>query len=127
MDITAFSKSVTVAPRKVRLVADTMRKQKAEEALQKLYFIKNRGATVLSKTLKSAIANAVNNGNLKKENLIIKSIDIMDGTALKRYHPSTRGSVHPYKKRTSHIRITLEDKTVEIKSLPIKKLEEEKV
>ena len=109
MDITAFSKSVTVAPRKVRIVADTIRRKKAQEALQILSLIKKRGAVSLGKTLKSAISNAINNANLKMESLIIKNIDVSDGPPLKRYHPSTRGRTHPYKKRTSHIRVTLEE------------------
>ena len=108
MEITAFSKSVQVAPRKVRLIADAVRKQSVENALVSLVVLKKRGSDVLEKTLRSAIANAVNR-NLPKESLYIKSIDILEGSAYKRFHPSTRGRVHPYKKRTTHIRIVLSD------------------
>ncbi len=108
MEITAFTKSVQVAPRKVRLVADVIRKQSAAQALTTLSFTKKRGALVLEKTLRSAVANAVNK-NLPKESLVIARIDVSEGPAYKRYHPSTRGRTHPYKKRTTHIRIILTD------------------
>lgn len=108
MEIIAFAKSTQVAPRKVRLVADVIRKQKIDEALASLSILKKRGSSVLEKTLRSAIANAVNR-NAARESLTIKSIDVSEGPAFKRYHPSTRGRIHPYKKRTSHIRITLTD------------------
>jgi large subunit ribosomal protein L22 len=67
--------------------------------------------------------------------LIIKSIDVNEGAFLKRYRPSTRGRIHPYKKRTSHIRIVLEERmpiqTSEVKNTkaieaPKEKKEEKK-
>ena len=112
MEIIAKSKSVRVAPRKVRLVADSIRNLSAEDALKTLSVINKRGAYVLGKTLKSAIANAVNNANAKKEALFIKSINVTEGISFKRFHPSTRGRVHPYKKRGSNITIVLEEKGV---------------
>lgn len=108
MEVTAFSKSVQVAPRKVRLVADLVRRQSIDMALLYLANLKKRGAGILEETLRSAVANAVNR-NLSKEKLFIKSIDVTEGPAYKRFHPSTRGRVHPYKKRTTHIRIVLSD------------------
>ncbi len=119
MEITAFSKSVQVAPRKVRIVADVIRKQNVETALTTLSFLRKRGSTVLLKTLESAVANAVNK-NLPKEGLVIKRIDISEGPAYKRFHPSTRGRIHPYKKKTSHIRIILSSKE-QVKPIEVKK------
>ncbi|OGH42314.1 MAG: 50S ribosomal protein L22 [Candidatus Levybacteria bacterium RIFCSPLOWO2_02_FULL_36_8b] len=110
MEVIAQSKSVRISPRKVRLVADSIKKKSAKDALNALFLIRKRGASVLWKTLKSAVANAVNNAKLKEENLFIKNIEITEGQALKRFHHSTRGRVHPYKKRGSHIRIVLEEK-----------------
>lgn len=114
MEIVAKS-SVRVAPRKVRLVADAIRKLSLEDALNSLSVIKNRGGVPLAKTLRSAIANAVANNNLKQESLVIKSIDVLEAPAYKRYHPSTRGRVHPYKRKGSHITIVLETKKEEVK------------
>jgi len=115
MEVFAVSKSVRVAPRKVRLVADAIRTLSVEDALRSLSVLKNRGGVPLAKTLKSAIANAVNNNSLKQESLKIKSIDVLEAPSYKRYHPSTRGRVHPYKRRGSHIKIVLETKKEEAK------------
>lgn len=110
MEIVARSTSVRVSPRKVRLVADSIRNLSVEDALKALAIVNKRGGFVLEKTLKSAVANAVNNNNAKRENLVIKTIDVNEGISFKRFHPSTRGRVHPYKKRGSNIRIVLEEK-----------------
>lgn len=110
MEIVAVSRSVRISSRKVRLVADAIRNKSATQALNALTLIKKRGASSLYKTLKSAIANAVNNAKLKEDSLVVKSINIDAGPFLKRYRPSTRGRVHPYKKRSSHIKIILEAK-----------------
>jgi len=107
MEIIAQTKSVRISPRKVRLVADVIRKLSVKDAIKALEVIKNRGAYSLEKTLKSAIANAVSNAQLLEETLFIKSIDVVEGQALKRFHASTRGRIHPYKRKSSHIRITL--------------------
>jgi large subunit ribosomal protein L22 len=113
MEIIASSKSVRIAPRKVRLVADAIRKLSIEDALIALSVLKNRGGQPLEKTLKSAIANALANKNLKQEALKIKTIDVLEAPAYKRYHPSTRGRVHPYKRKGSHIKIVLETKVAQ--------------
>ncbi len=110
MEIIAQSKSVKIAPRKVRLVVDALRRKSIREAIDMLKLIRKRSAGVLMKVLKSAISNAANTGKLKEDDLAIKSIDVFEGPSLKRYRPSTRGRVHPYKKRSSHIKIILEVK-----------------
>ena len=69
-----------------------------------------RGAISLNKTLKSAIANAKNKNKLNEKDLKIKTIDVLEAPSYKRFHPSTRGRQHPYKRRGSHIRIVLETK-----------------
>lgn len=103
------SNNIRTSTRKIRLVADSIRGLSIDEALDALSVIQKRGAMDLSKTLKSAVANAVNNSKLEKRDLVIKNIDVNEGTSLKRFHPSTRGRVHPYKKRSSNIRIVLEE------------------
>ena len=113
MEIIAKAKSARVAPRKVRLVADAIRKLSVKDALTALAVLKNRGGEPLEKTLKSAIANALANKNIKQEELRIKMIDVLEAPAYKRFHPSTRGRAHPYKRKGSHIRIVLE--TIEAK------------
>lgn len=128
MEIIAVSKSVTISPRKVRLVADAIRKLSLAQALELLALAPKRSARPLAKVLKSAIANAVNNNNLSEEALSLKAIDVMEGPVLKRFHASTRGRIHPYKKQTSHIKVTLEavDKPkVAVKKKQVAEKEEE--
>jgi large subunit ribosomal protein L22 len=110
MDIIAISRSIRISPRKVRLVADSVRNLPLDKALNILSMTHKRGATVLGTVFKSAIANALNNSKKSMDSLKIKGIDILDGPGIKRFHPSTRGRVHPYKKRSSHIKIVLEAK-----------------
>lgn len=117
MQIIARTKEIRVSPRKVRLVADSVRNMSIDEAMDALSVIDKRGAYGLSKTLKAAVANATNNASLNKNDLFIKSIDINEGTSIKRFHPSTRGRVHPYKKRSSGIRIVLEEKVINVKAI----------
>ena len=92
------------------MVADVIKNKPVSQALNILSITNKRGSSVLLKTLRSAVANAVNNAKLKEDLLTIKIIEVGEGPFLKRYRPSTRGRVHPYKKRSSHIRIILEDK-----------------
>jgi len=112
---------VRTSTRKVRLVADALRGLSIDEAQDALSVIQKKGATDMDRALKSSIANAVNNSKMEKNNLIIKTIDVNEGTFFKRFRPSTRGRIHPYKKRTTNIRIVLEEKV----SIPVK--EEKKV
>jgi len=110
MEIKAFSKSIRVSPRKTRLIASSISKMSLVDALNALSVIKQRGAVAINKTLKSAIANAKNNVKIDEDNLLIKTIDVQEGPSFKRYRPSTRGRVHPYKKRTSNITVVLVQK-----------------
>jgi large subunit ribosomal protein L22 len=110
MEVRAVAKSVRIGPRKVRLVADAIRNLSIDEAFQLLDAAEKRAALPIAKTLHSAVANAVNNAKLDKDSLSIASIQIAEGQPLKRFHPSTRGRIHPYKKRSSHITIVLKQK-----------------
>lgn len=109
MQQVARLKEIRTSTRKVRLVADAIRDLSVPEALDALTVIEKRGAYDLEKALRSAVANAVNNSKMEKNNLRIKSIDIGEGASLKRFRPSTRGRIHRYKKRSTNIRITLEE------------------
>lgn len=122
MEIKAIAKSVRISTRKISLVADMVRHLSIADALATLEAKHKRAALPLAKLLKSAVANAVNNSGLDKNNLVIESINVSGGPALKRFWPSTRGRIHPYKKRSTNIRIVLKEK---IKASP-KKVEDKK-
>ena len=110
MEVQAITRSVHISPRKIRAIADAIRNQSLEQALITLSVLPKRGTVVMEKTIKSAVANAVNNAKLDQRSLTIARIEVNEGQALKRFHPSTRGRVHPYKKRSSMIRIVLTEK-----------------
>lgn len=101
-----------VAPRKVRLVADLIRGKSVKEALSQLVFLRKKSAPEISKLLKSAINNAKNNFKIDAENqdIYIKRITVDEGPALKRYNPKWRGSADPFKRRSSHIIVVLEER-----------------
>ena len=110
MEIRSIAKSVKMSPRKIRLIADAIRHLSINDALAMLAASEKRAALPLAKAFKSAVANAVNNAKLKKNSLVIDTINITDGSPLKRFHPSSRGRTHPYKRRSSNIRIVLKQK-----------------
>ena len=110
MEVRAISRSVRMSPRKVRLVADAIRALSIDEAFQLLEVTPKRSARIIAKTLQSAVANATNNAKLDKSNLVIASIMVNEAPALKRFHPSSRGRAHPYKKRGSHLSIVVKEK-----------------
>jgi large subunit ribosomal protein L22 len=109
MEVRAITKSIRISPRKMRLVADAIRNMPVEDAFRVLTVQQQRAALTITKTLKSAIANAVNNAKMDKDNLVISSIMVNEAQALKRFHPSTRGRIHGYKKRGSHLLIVLKE------------------
>lgn len=121
MEYRAIAKFIKISPRKVRLVADAVKSLPIEDAKTSLESLSNRGAGPLLKVLNSAVANAVNNGSANKGDLSIKEINITEGVRYKRYHYAGRGRVRPYVRRTSHIYVTVADKSQEGKELaPIK-------
>jgi large subunit ribosomal protein L22 len=111
MEIKAITNQTRISPRKVRLVADSIRNMSIDDALLALRVTKKRGSYVLTKTLNSAIANAQNNAKIDRANLRIMEILVSDGPALKRYHASTRGRIHPYKRRSTNLQIILKEVT----------------
>lgn len=109
MEIRALTKYSRVSPKKAREITRVIQGRNAAEAVELLKFIPRKSARLVSKTLKSAIANAENNANLVADSLLVKSAIVNEGPALKRFRPAARGSAHPYKKRMSHIQIVLSD------------------
>ncbi len=91
-------------------MADAVRNLSIDEALRVLQITQKRAARPLAKTLQSALANATNNAHLEKENLVIGKIAVNEGAVLKRFRPSTRGRIHPYKRRSSSITVILKEK-----------------
>ncbi len=102
----ASLKNYRQSPRKVRLVAKSVKGKKVAEALAILNFMPKRAAEPLMKLISSAVANS----GLKIEDLIVKNIEVNKGIVLKRMMPRARGSGFGINKRTSHVLVTLESK-----------------
>src|SRR3989344_5840131 len=98
------------SPRKVRLVADTVRGKKIEEAITALSFIPKRSALPIQKLLASALANA-KNLSLPIENLVVKEIKVDAGATLYRRRPRSKGMANPIRKRTTHVSVVLASPT----------------
>ncbi len=102
--------NIRISPRKLRLVADSIRQLSPQEALVHLRFLNKSGATPLAKVIRSALANAKTNHGLKPDQLRFKTIMIGKGPTYKRWRAVSRGSAHSIFKRTSHIYVELEEK-----------------
>lgn len=110
MEVKTRAKFIRISPRKLNLVADAVRGMKAVFALEALNHLEKRGVEILKRVLKQGIGTAVNNYQLDKESLLIKTILVNKGPTLKRGRPVSRGRWHPILKRTSHLTIVLEGK-----------------
>ena len=107
----ASATHIRISPRKVRMVVDTVRGKSVSQALSILGFTRKKAALPVQKLLKSAVANAVENGSISDvDTLVIDRIMVDEGPTLKRYMPRARGRATPIRKRTSHIRIMLRER-----------------
>lgn len=109
MEVQALTKYTRMSPKKVREITREIQGRSAADALNVLQFIPRKSARLVEKTLKSAVANAENNHNLPSDDLHIKLAVVEEGPVFRRFRPVARGSAHPIRKRTSHIRIVLSD------------------
>jgi large subunit ribosomal protein L22 len=103
---TAFLKNYRQSPRKVRIVADTIRGKKIVDAQNVLSFMPKRAALPIKKLLDSAIANAKVNGEAL-DTLVVKEVSVQKGIVAHRWMPKWRGMAHPIRKRSSHVKIVL--------------------
>jgi large subunit ribosomal protein L22 len=111
MQFKVTQKNTRQTPRKVRLVANTIKDLPLDQAIKQLAVIERRATLVLLKTIKQAIANAKNNHGVDASKLAIKEILVNPGPTYKRFNPVSRGRAHSIMKRTCHISVTLEEKT----------------
>ncbi len=105
MKATAVLKGLQMSPQKARLVADLVRGQPVDQALDILRFTRKKAALPIRKCLESAIANAENNEGADVDALYVESITIDGGAVLKRFAARAKGRGSRILKRTSHITI----------------------
>lgn len=104
----AVHRFARISARKVRPVADLIRGKFADEALEILRYQPDRGARLLEKVLKSALANAEDRRAEDIEELIVSTVCVDGGPMFKRMMPRSRGMATTILKRMSHIRVVLE-------------------
>ena len=109
MEVRSIYKYARISPFKVREVTREIQGLPVSAALDVLAFTPKKAAFLIGKTLKSAVANAENNANLKVDGLVVKEAVVGEGPTVKRIMPRARGSASRILKRTSHIRIVLSD------------------
>jgi large subunit ribosomal protein L22 len=103
----ATLKHARISAQKARLVADLIRGQRVEQALNTLSFSTKKGAALVKKVLESAIANAEHNAGADVDELKVESIQVNEGPTMKRIMPRAKGRANRIMKRTSHITLTV--------------------
>ena len=109
MEVRSTYRYAKISPFKVREVTRAIQGLPVSAALDIVAFSPKKAAALISKTLKSAVANAENNANLKVDGLVVKEAIVGEGPTMKRMMPRARGSGSRILKRSSHIRIVLTD------------------
>ncbi len=110
MEAKAVAKYIRISPQKARLVADLIRGKKVGEAQAILTFTRKYAGVLITKVLKSAVANATQNPNIDEKILYVKSIYVDQGPSLKRHRARAQGRAAAIKKRMSHITLVLDEK-----------------
>ena len=109
MEVKARAKFIRTSPRKARMVTELVRGKGVEEALNILAFTKKAPAKIITKLLKSAVANADQMKHIDVDTLFIKQITVDQGPTMKRYRPRAMGRATIIRRRMSHITVVLEE------------------
>ncbi len=105
--IIAEQKNLRQSSRKVRLVANQVKKLTLSQAVEQLALIQRKSSLAILKVCRQALANASHNYQLEAEQLFLKDIVISDGPILKRMRAVSRGRGHSIQKRTCHVKVIL--------------------
>ena len=106
----AIGRNIRVSPRKLNLVAQSIRGKRVDHAINELTFSPKRIARDVKKILQSAIANAENNHDLDVDDLVVSQASVGKNLVMKRFHPRARGNSGMVEKFFSQITIVVEEK-----------------
>lgn len=109
MEAAAKLRSAMISAQKARLVADQIRGQKVDQALNILAFSEKKAAHLVKKVLESAIANAEHNEGADVDELRVSEIYVDEGMTMKRIQPRAKGRADRIMKRTCHITVKVSD------------------
>ena len=107
MEAKAIAKYIRVSPRKARLVALNVKGRPVEDAMNILKFTPNKAAGIISKVMRSALANAEQISGADVDALVVKQVIVNEGPTWKRFMPRSQGRANTILKRTSHITVIL--------------------
>lgn len=110
MEGKAIVKYVRMSSMKIAVVLDLVRGKNVNEAFAILKYTPKDAAEVISKVLKSAVANAENNLNLDVNNLYVAEAYSCQGPTLKRFRPHAQGRAFSIKKRSSHVTVIVKER-----------------
>ncbi len=104
---TARLSYIRIAPRKMRVIANLIRGQKVDKAINSLRFLNRAGSREFFKLLVSAVANAEDQGQDEVDELVIRTVTVDQGPTLKRWRPRAQGRATRIQKKTSHVLVEL--------------------
>jgi len=110
METRSLIKYLRISPKKIKSLSHLTVGLSPDKAVDRLMFMSGKASVLLSASIKSAKANAVNNLKLNPDKLIIKKIITGKGPIFKRWQPVARGGAHQIKKRTTHLTVELAEK-----------------
>ncbi len=109
MEVRAYARNVSIAPKKARLILDEIRGKRVDEAMSLLRFMPTPHARIVAKAVRSAVANAENNYNLQPRSLRIAKAYAGDGMTFRRMRPRARGRADIMRRRKSNITIVVQE------------------
>src|SRR2546421_9648475 len=124
MEVRATYRYAKISPFKAREITREIQGLPVSAALDVVAYSPKKAAALINKTLKSAVANAENNANLKADGLVVKEAIVGEGPTMKRMMARARGSGSRILKRSTHIRIVLTDEKPEKEQKAAEKTEE---
>ncbi|WP_074742338.1 50S ribosomal protein L22 [Ruminococcus sp. YRD2003] len=110
MEARAYLRNARISPRKVQIVLDLIRNKPVDIALATLDLTPKAASPIVSKLVKSAQANGVNNFSMDGDNLYVAECFVTPGPIMKRIMPRAQGRAYRILKRTSHITVVLKEK-----------------
>ncbi len=109
MEVKALTKNVRISPEKARHVSRLLQGKPVVEALAIVDLTPRKAGRLIGDTLRSAVANAENNFDLNRNELLVKAALVSAGATIKRFRAKARGSAGRIRKRTSHLEVILTD------------------
>ncbi len=110
MEVKAVAKYERISPQKIRKLIGAVKGKPVQAGLEILRFMPLKGANIVEKVLRSAVANADQKEGIDIDDLIIRNIIADPGPTLKRFRARARGRGTRILKRTSHITVYLSEK-----------------